>query len=203
MIAGSLAGGVGLLVNKPIQASNEIVDLKEFMKSPQRIMGFYKRVFNIDIAHITALSIRNLWRDRNRPLIVGTSYNNDGLLLALYSLLISEVVPDHKLVICSSNFRRTKAIFDDMVQMYDNSNVVDKSGIFKSTDMCGYKKDSTSVLFMPLGSGERIRGMRADQVLGDGFSNLSMDEFNTVVAGFAAVRSNPISRIKNRIKRNA
>jgi len=197
MIAGSLAGGMALLVNKPTQASNEIVDLKEFMKSPQGIMGFYKRVFNIDIAHITALSIRNLWRDRNRPLIVGTSYHNDGLLLALYSLLVCEAVPDYKLVICSSNFRRTKAIFDDMVQMHNNSNVVDKKGIFKSSNACGYKKYNTSVLFMPLGSGEKIRGMRADQVLGDGFSNLSIDQFNTVAAGFAAVRSNPISAVKD------
>jgi len=47
-----------------------------------------------------------------------------------------------------------------------------------------------------LGDGQKIRGQRANDIISDEFASIPRDIFETVVAGFAAVSSDPIENVK-------
>ena len=46
------------------------------------------------------------------------------------------------------------------------------------------------------GDGQKIRGQRANDIISDEFASIPRDIFETVVAGFAAVSSDPIENVK-------
>jgi hypothetical protein len=56
--------------------------------------------------------------------------------------------------------------------------------------------NDSRVTCLPLGDGQKIRGQRANDIISDEFASIPRDIFETVVAGFAAVSSDPIENVK-------
>ncbi len=56
--------------------------------------------------------------------------------------------------------------------------------------------NGSRVTCLPLGDGQKIRGQRANDIISDEFASIPRDIFETVVAGFAAVSSDPIENVK-------
>jgi hypothetical protein len=56
------------------------------------------------------------------------------------------------------------------------------------------------ITFLPLGDGQKIRGQRANDIVADEFASIPREIFENVVAGFAAVASSPIEKVKARAK---
>ena len=56
--------------------------------------------------------------------------------------------------------------------------------------------NKSRITCLPLGDGQKIRGQRANDIISDEFASIPRDIFETVVAGFAAVSSDPIENVK-------
>ena len=58
------------------------------------------------------------------------------------------------------------------------------------------RMNESRITCLPLGDGQKIRGQRANDIISDEFASIPRDIFETVVAGFAAVSSDPIENVK-------
>ena len=70
------------------------------------------------------------------------------------------------------------------------------SGPRRDVDRCVMRINKSRVTCLPLGDGQKIRGQRANDIISDEFASIPRDIFETVVAGFAAVSSDPIENVK-------
>jgi hypothetical protein len=58
------------------------------------------------------------------------------------------------------------------------------------------KVNDSWAMAVPLGDGNKIRGLRAHTIIADEFNSIPTHIYETVVAGFAAVSSNPTQNVK-------
>ena len=70
------------------------------------------------------------------------------------------------------------------------------SGPRRDIDRCVMRINKSRITCLPLGDGQKIRGQRANDIISDEFASIPRDIFETVVAGFAAVSSDPIENVK-------
>ena len=70
------------------------------------------------------------------------------------------------------------------------------SGPRRDVDRCVMRINNSRVTCLPLGDRQKIRGQRANDIISDEFASIPRDIFETVVAGFAAVSSDPIENVK-------
>jgi hypothetical protein len=127
-------------------------------------------------------------------------------ILALYSILRALFLPDRKIVVVGSVFRQSKYIYDYMETFWRNSPILrdlcdSGSGPRKDVDMCKMIINGSTVTALPIGTGEKIRGQRANDVLADEFASHSRQIFENVIAGFAAVTSSPADNVRKAAKK--
>ena len=70
------------------------------------------------------------------------------------------------------------------------------SGPRRDTDRCTLRLNDSTVTCLPLGDGQKIRGQRANDIIADEFASIPREIFENVVAGFAAVSSDPVANVK-------
>lgn len=121
---------------------------------------------------------------------------HNSYLSAVYALLRCALIPNTKIVIVGAAFRQSKIIFQYMNDIWENAPVLrsicdQNSGPRTSPDRCIMNINSSWAMAVPLGNGDKIRGLRANVVIADEFSSLPPDIFETVVRGFAAVSAKP------------
>ena len=177
----------------------------ELMISPEYLHYACKILLNIDLIPMQAVILEELWV-RAFPMFIMSRGGSKSFLLAVYSLLRCILVPGTKVVICGAAFRQSKIIFEYMETVWNNAPILrdicnSRSGPRRDVDRCTmYINDSWAVA-IPLGSGEKIRGLRAHIILADEFSSISPDIYETVISGFAAVSADPIDNVKKAAER--
>lgn len=117
--------------------------------------------------------------------------------LALYILLKLRLVPGSKIVVCGAAFRQSKMVFSEASKMWDNGDVYrstcgSKDGPHTHLDKCSITVGDSVAYFLPVGTGETIRGMRAHTVIMDEFGSVNPEVYEVVISGFGAVSKNPI-----------
>lgn len=131
------------------------------------------------------------------------THNSFGL--AVYALLRALLLPGRKIAICGAAYRQSKVLFGYMEQIYNNSPILrdivnsypgTRNGPFRGTDICGFRIGESVINCFPLGDGEKIRGQRAHDVIADEFGAINREIFETVIAGFAIVSSNPFGNVQ-------
>ena len=87
--------------------------------------------------------------------------------LALYSLLRAIFLPGRKIVIVGAGFRQSKLVFDYIETIWNNSPLLrDFVGNLSvnrpthGTDTCKFTLGESTILAIPVGSGDKIRGIR-------------------------------------------
>ncbi len=78
----------------------------------------------------------------------------------------------------------------------DNNN-----GASKDTDRWKFQINESIITAVPLGTGDKIRGMRANIIIADEFSSINPTIYEAVVQGFASVEADPIEKMKNASRR--
>jgi hypothetical protein len=127
-------------------------------------------------------------------------------MLALYALLKCIFVPGTKIVIVGSAFRQSKIIFEYMENMWNNSAILrsiftgNNDGPRRDVDRCTIRLGDSWTIAVPLGTGEKIRGLRAHIIIADEFASISSEIYETVVSGFAAVSASPIQNVKSNLQ---
>ena len=148
----------------------------------------------LQLAPFQSVILETLW-DKTFPILLMTRGGGKTFMLGVYAALRAMLTPGSKIVIVAASFRQSKLVFEYIEQLYNYS------PLFRACCPRGPEKPSDSrklqvghsiIQALPLGNGEKIRGIRATHILTDEFASIPPEIFQVVVRGFAAVAANPI-----------
>ena len=189
------------------QESSENLHLHilRIMRNPEYFHWTVKKLLNIDLLPVQTCVLRELWK-RSFPMYLASRGFGKSFLLAVYCVLKATFVPGSKIVIVGAAFRQSKVIFEYMDTIWRNAPLLqsicsDASGPRRDVDRCTLKINDSWAMAVPLGDGSKIRGLRAHTIIADEFGSIPTHIYETVVAGFAAVSSNPTDNVKEAAKR--
>lgn len=191
------------------------LDNPDFLLSPDPVKSTVQLMLNEDYLHFVAKTVLNvelfpfqcailktMWTHQ-LPMLVATRGGSKTTMLGIYSLLRMILTPGCKIVAAGSAFRQSKQIFDYMVGIWEKAPVLrDIAGSGKG---CGPRRDIDRVEFkigdslwtgIPIGQGEKIRGMRANIVIVDEKASIPEAIFNIVIQGFGAVSMDLVDKVK-------
>ena len=142
-----------------------------------------------------------LW-NKKFPLIIATRGAGKTFMLAVYSLLRALLVPGSKIVICGAGFRQAKLVFKYIESLYEASPLVHEAisqwgGPKFGSDAATLRVGLSTITAIPIGDGEKIRGLRATVLIADEFASISEEIFEIVISPFTAVHANPAERAEN------
>lgn len=187
------------LYNPLIRIPEELEDRPELyftwiLSRPEYFWFTCKHLLNVSLHPMQAAILYNMWNHKF-PMLVGSRGMGKSFLLAVYALLRILLLKNRKVIICGSGFRQSKIIFGYMENIIANSPILKKiitqDDIQHSNDNYKMKCGNSFAMAIPIGTGETIRGLRANDVIADEFASISVEIFETVIAGFAAVSSSP------------
>ena len=170
------------------------------MTRPEYFSFLCKQVFNINILPSQALFLCEMW-NRRFPMLIASRGFGKSFILSLYAMIRALLLPERKVVVVGAAFRQSKVLFEYMETIWNNSPILRSmcdanSGPRRDVDRCVMRINGSRVTCLPLGDGQKIRGQRANDIISDEFASIPRDIFETVVAGFAAVSSDPIENVK-------
>jgi len=170
------------------------------MTRPEYFSFLCKHVFNINLLPSQALFLCELW-NRKFPMLIASRGFGKSFILSLYAMIRALILPERKVVIVGAAFRQSKVLFEYMETIWNNAPILrsmcdGSSGPRRDVDRCVMRINKSRVTCLPLGDGQKIRGQRANDIISDEFASIPRDIFETVVAGFAAVSSDPIENVK-------
>jgi hypothetical protein len=182
--------------------------LMKLLRDPMYIGSTCKLLFNIELHPMQTMVLQEIW-NRPFPMLIGSRGFSKSYLLALYAVLKCTFYPGTKVVIVGAAFRQSKIIFEYMENIWKNSPILrsifsgGEDGPRRDVDRCTIRLGDSWAIAIPLGNGDKIRGLRAHIILADEFSSISPDIYETVVSGFAAVSASPIQNVKDEAKKAA
>jgi hypothetical protein len=174
--------------------------LSWLMTKPEYFSFLVKEIFNINLLPSQALILYELW-NRKFPMLIASRGFGKSFMLSLYAMLRAVLLPKRKVVVVGAAFRQSKVLFEYMETIWNNAPILrdicdGNSGPRRDVDRCVMRINDSRVTCLPLGDGQKIRGQRANDIISDEFASIPRDIFETVVAGFAAVSSDPIENVK-------
>jgi len=175
------------------------------MKDPNYFHWSVKTLLGVELLPVQTCILRELWI-RAFPMYIASRGFGKSFLLAVYCLLRCALIPGTKIVIVGAAFRQSKVIFEYMDTIWKNAPILqsicsDSSGPRRDVDRCTMKINDSWAMAVPLGDGSKIRGLRAHTIIADEFNSIPTHIYETVVAGFAAVSSNPTQNVKDAARR--
>jgi hypothetical protein len=182
--------------------------LLRLLKNPKYLGTTCKLLFDIELHPIQIVLLQEFW-NTPFPMFVATRGFGKSFILALYSMLKCIFIPGTKIVIVGSAFRQSKIIFEYMENIWNNSAILrsiftgSNDGPRKDVDRCTIRLGDSWTIAVPLGTGEKIRGLRAHIIIADEFASISPEIYETVVSGFAAVSASPIQNVKEEARKLA
>lgn len=165
---------------------------------------FVEKVFNnqqgkpLKLEAFQQVMLDLLWY-KKFPMILATRGAGKTFMLALYALLKALLVPGSKIVIVGAGFRQAKLVFKYIEQLYEASPLVKEAishwgGPKYGSDAATLRVGLSSIQAIPIGDGEKIRGLRATVLIADEFASIPEDIFDIVIEPFTAVHMNPAER---------
>lgn len=178
------------------------------MSQPEYFSFFCREILNIHLLPFQQVILTEMW-NRKFPMLIGSRGLGKTFLLGLYSILRAVFIPGRKIVIAGAGFRQSKLVFDYAVNIWNNSPLLrdflgnqTSNGPKYNTDTCKLTLGESSIIAIPVGTGDKIRGIRSNDLLADEFSSHSEEIFENVIVGFGAVTSNPYKSVQQRAKEN-
>lgn len=147
------------------------------------------------------VALQMLW-NHTLPMLIGTRGMGKTFLLAVYALLKAILQQDsqrgHKIVIVSASFRQSKNVFNQINRILNRSPLLLAAGAKAQyqPDQCKLAIGNSQIIAVPMGDGQKIRGLRANVILVDQFASINEQVFNVVVRGFASVSKDPVANVK-------
>jgi hypothetical protein len=146
------------------------------------------------LAPFQSVILETLW-NKTFPILLASRGAGKTFMLAVYAALRAMLTPGSKVVIVAASFRQSKLVFEYIEKLYEYSPIFRAccgKGIRKPSDSVVVNVGDSIIRALPLGNGEKIRGIRATHIITDEFASINSEIFQVVVRGFASVASNPI-----------
>lgn len=178
------------------------------MYDPDYIYYTAKILLGVELYPLQCAVLKMLWTHAF-PMLIGSRGFSKSYLLAVYSLLRAILFPGTKIVIAGAAFRQSKYVFEYAEGIYRDSRVL--QSIFKSQskvsehtpDFWNFRLGDSKIIAIPLGTGDKIRGLRANITICDEMNSVNTEIYEVVISQFAAVSMNPIENMKQIAKRKA
>jgi len=189
-----------ILIRDDEQLANPGLLELELMGRPEYLHWAAKVFLDIDLLPFQMVILRELWKRPFSMLIVSRG-GSKSFCLAVLCLLKMVLTSDCKIVVTGAGLRQARIVFDYIVSIWSKSSIL--QSIARITDGPKYNQDrmifnlvGNTCIAIPLGTGEKIRGIRATLLLNDEFAATPPDIYETVVSGFAAVSSSPMENVQ-------
>jgi hypothetical protein len=188
--------------DKTIKYENPLFELMDFMRQPDNFAFTCKWLLGIDLLPLQVAILKELWY-RKYPMFIGVRGAGKSFLLALYTVLLLLFRPGSKVIFVGAGFRQSKILFEYVESFYRNSpifqNIIGNSrsqGPKHDTDRHSFYAGDSVAHALPIGDGQKIRGMRATTTISDEFHSMILEVFEVVIEGFASVNANPVEKVK-------
>lgn len=188
---------------------NPLLHLFKVMRELDYFGFTCKHLFNKTVPPYQLAILKELWT-RPFPMLIASRGAGKSFLLALYSMLRATLCQGVKIVIVGAAFRQAKVVFEYCEEIWNNAPILreicgdsHKNGPRRDVDRCTLRINDSMIIALPLGTGEKIRGQRANVLVAEEFASLPNEIFENVVSGFAAVSMDPIEKLKNIARKRA
>lgn len=170
---------------------------------PEYFSFLCKVIMNIELLPMQALILCEMW-NRKFPMLIGTRGFGKSWLLSLYCMLRALIMPNRKVVVVGAAFRQSKFLYEYMESMWKNAPILRDmcdadSGPTKQPDMCRMTLNGSIINCIPVGDGQKIRGLRANDIIADEFASMNREIFENVIIGFGMVSANPTENVKREL----
>ncbi len=177
------------------------------MRDPRYLNFAAKVLLDVDLLPEQSAILYELWT-RPFPMFIASRGFGKSWMLAVFATLKCALIPGTKIVGVGAAFRQARVIYEYMDTIWKNAPVLrsvctNASGPRQAVDRCSVIINDSSAIFVPLGDGSKIRGLRAHVVLADEFGSIPPIIFETVVRGFGAVSPKPLDGVKAHFRRQA
>jgi hypothetical protein len=165
-----------------------------WMRDPDNLWFVCKYILNVDLLPFQVVILKQLWT-KPFPMLIATRGGSKSFILTVYIALRALLDQGAKIVVVGAALRQSLVLYNYLQAIWQNAPVLQdicggmKFAPKRDLHMCSWKCGKSEVKFLPLGNGETIRGQRATVVIADEFASIPPDVFETVVRGFAAVKS--------------
>lgn len=184
------------------------VYLLRHLRKPENFYLTCKTIFNIELLPAQVIILQQLW-SHPFPLFLGSRGLGKTFLLALYAMLRALFTQGAKIIIVSAGFRQAKMLFEYCETIWHNSpvlrNIVGKegrngriNGPRRDVDRCEMIVGDSFIYAIPIGDGQKIRGLRANYIISDEFQSMNEEIYENVVQGFANVSSSPVKNVQKK-----
>ena len=170
---------------------------------------FYDKVVSLELSEDYTYDVHI---PNDHSFIANGFISHNTFLLGLYSILRNMLDQGSKVVIAGAAFRQARFVFEYMEQIWNNAPILkdicgfvnaksgDRIGPRHETDRYTFLIGKSTTVAIPLGSGEKIRGLRATHLIVEEFNSVPEDIYEIVLQGFTSVTKNPIENIKMKAK---
>lgn len=166
----------------------------ELCRNPHYLHFVCKYILNIDLLPYQVAILQTLWVTP-LPLFIASRGAAKSFLLSVYIVLRLILHQGCRVAVVGAALRQSLVLYNYINTIWDNAPVL--------RDVCGGKKEApkrelhaatfspgnSHAMFLPMGTGDKVRGMRANYILADEIASISDEIFNVVIRGFAAVKS--------------
>lgn len=172
---------------------------------PEYIYFACKALLNREISPMQACMLYMMWV-HPFPMLIASRGASKTSLLAYYAILRAALIQGSKIVCVGASFRQSKFLHAYAEDRFMNSPVLrsifrkSTDGTKSSNDMIQFRLGDSVVYFLPLGSGEKIRGLRGNVIIADEMNSIDTEVYEIVINNFASVSMNPIEQMKRRAK---
>lgn len=177
-------------------------NVAQVLRSPEYCTFTCKHILGINLLPLQAAVLRELWI-RPFPLLIASRGFGKSFLTAIHAILRALLLPGRKVVITGAAFRQAKVVFEYCESIWyaapilrDLAGQGQNQGPKRANDMWSLTIGDSRIIALPLGTGEKIRGQRAHDVIADEFASIRPDIFEIVIGGFGIVSSSPFEKVK-------
>jgi hypothetical protein len=169
-------------------------DLVKVFKNIDYMPFTVKTLLNMNLFPYQMAILNTLWTKR-LPMLIATRGGSKTTMLGCYAITKALLDQGSKIVIAGAGLRQSGLVFESMENIWKNAPILQ--------DICGANNGprrgvlgfhwdigDSKIMGIPIGTGEKIRGLRANTIIVDEFGSVNPDIFETVIRGFASVQSN-------------
>jgi hypothetical protein len=174
-----------------------------------RYIGFTAKHFlGVNLFPYQMAVLNEIWNKR-LPILIATRGGAKTTMLGITAILKAMFNPGSKIVIAGAGLRQSGLVFESMENIWKNAPVLQdicgqNNGPKRSVLGFNWDLGDSKIMGIPIGTGEKIRGLRANVIIVDEFASVNPDIFEVVIRGFAAVQSqNTFEKVKQEYIRRA
>lgn len=191
---------------KPETLFNPLIDVDSRYREESEMVEFCKLCtehFSPEFGFSTLLN-RNLFpfqmstiraiQKHKFPMLLFTRGGSKTHTLGGYATYHAAMNPGCRIILISGTFRQSKLIFKEIMRLYDEAPLLQAITTKKpviANDNCNFHVNGSTIIGLPLGAGDKIRGERGHVVLVDEFDSIAKEVFDVVIRGFGATQSDP------------